>query len=87
MALKEYEVTVDGRHPHKTTMLLNEVDAKRLGATEVKAAAKTESKSRTPANKAAKAPANKAKAPAANKKTETPVKSAVEDASDPDASE
>lgn len=31
MALKEYEVTIEGRRPHTTTMLLNEADAKRYG--------------------------------------------------------
>ena len=81
MSLKEYEVTVDGRHPHKTTMLLTEADAKRLGATEVKAA-KPANKAKTPANKSRTA-ANKS-TPKTAPKTATP---AVEDASDPDASE
>jgi len=74
MALKEYEVTVDGRHPHKTTMLLSEADAKRLGAVEVKAARPASNKARNPSNKAAKPAATKSRA-------------GVEDASDPDASE
>lgn len=69
MALKKYEVTIDGRHPHKTTLMLSEEDAKRMGVAEQKAAQPVANKARKPANKAAK--------PAANKTTETstPVES------------
>ncbi|MFB7843628.1 hypothetical protein [Microbacterium sp. NPDC056052] len=82
MGLKEYEVLTEGRHPHKTTMLLNDVDAKRLGVlgSEAKAAKAPANKARTPANK--KAPAKSPVQPAA-----PPAPSGVEDASDPDASE
>nr|WP_274635537.1 hypothetical protein [Microbacterium bovistercoris] len=91
MTLKEYDVTVAGRHPHKTTMLLNEADAKRLGGVEVKTSAQKAAKppankARTPANKAAKPAAKKAPAakPAAAKQ-DSPAK--PDPASDPDASE
>lgn len=56
MALKEYEVVTEGRHPRKTTMLLNEADAKRYGVLGNEVTAK-----------AAKVPANKAGKPAADK--------------------
>lgn len=87
MALKEYEVTVDGRHPHKTTMLLSEAEAKRLNAVEVK-------RGKPAAKKARPAPKNKAVRPAADKAPPTPAPApapapagGVEDASDPSASE
>ncbi|WP_159576099.1 hypothetical protein [Microbacterium sp. 8M] len=88
MGLKEYEVMTEGRHPHKTTMLLNDADAKRLGVF-------------GSAEKAAKTPTNKSRQPAANKKAPAkaaaktpaeaeqtpPAPAGIEDASDPDASE
>lgn len=87
MSLKEYEVTVQGRHPHKTTMLLTEADAKRLGATEISASTgKPARKAKAPANKS-RAASNKAKPKAAPKVEAPPAPSSVEAASDPDASE
>lgn len=97
MGLQAYEVVTEGRHPHKTTLMLSDEDAKRLGvfdqkskATESKgapkkAAAKTSTprKARTPRNKAAKPAADKAAEVAPG----TPPAGGVEDASDPDASE
>lgn len=76
MALKEYEVTVDGRHPQKTTMLLSDADAKRLGVLD------------QPTAKSGPRPANKSRKPA-NKTTKRKpaVDPNIEDASDPDASE
>lgn len=87
MGLKEYEVMTEGRHPHKTTMLLNDEDAKRLGVfgSEAKAAKAPANKSRTPANK--KAPAKSPAKPAAAPEQAQTAPSGIEDASDPDASE
>lgn len=97
MGLQAYEVVTEGRHPHKTTLMLSDEDAKRLGVFDQKsktpgskaapkaAAAKTSTprKARTPRNKAAKPAADKAAEPA----PVTPPAGSVEDASDPDASE
>lgn len=59
MTLKPYEVTVPGRHPHKTTLLLSDADAKAQGLIEAKAAKPAQNKARTPRNKAAKPAADK----------------------------
>lgn len=92
MALNEYEVTIDGRHPHTTTMLLSDEDAKRLGVygTEAKAAKPAANKARKPAaNKTAPAKIRKPAAPKAAKPAapKAPAPGSVEDATDPDASE
>lgn len=78
MGLKRYDVTVEGRHNHTTTLLLSDEDAKRMGVFK-EPAAKPAAKAQTPANKA-RAPRNKQAAKPA-------AKSGVEAASDPDASE
>lgn len=89
MGLNEYEVTVDGRHPHKTTMLLSDDDAKRLGVFGQKAAAPEGNKARTPRNKAA-APARAKRSSGARrtgaKGATKPAAAAAEDATDPTAS-
>lgn len=54
MGLKRYEVTVEGRRPHTTTLLLSDEDAKRMGVVEEKAAAPASNKARKTGNKAAK---------------------------------
>jgi hypothetical protein len=85
VGLKEYEVTIDGRHPLKTTMQLSDADAERMGiiGKEIKAgAAKTAAPKKPAAPKKARVPRNKAAKPAENKAAE-----AVESASDPGASE
>jgi hypothetical protein len=97
MGLQAYDVVTEGRHPHKTTLMLSDEDAKRMGVydqksdtAEKKAAPKktaapkttTPRKARTPRNKAAKPADDKAAAAPA-----TPPAGGVEDASDPDASE
>lgn len=76
MGLKRYEVTVEGRHPHKTTLLLSDEDAKRMGVADQhaeKPAAKgrraASNKSRTPANK--RGAAAKPAEPAAEKPAES----------------
>ncbi|MFL2002020.1 hypothetical protein [Microbacterium sp. A1-JK] len=58
MGLKRYEVHVDGRHPHTTTLMLSEEDAKRMGVLEEKSST-AENTARKPRNKAATA-SNKA---------------------------
>jgi len=82
VGLNEYEVTVEGRHPHKTTMLLSDEDAQRLGVAGQKAAAPKENKARTPRNKAATSTRTKR---SSGKRTATP-KGAAEDATDPTSS-
>lgn len=57
--LKRYEVTVEGRRPTTTTLLLSDEDAKRMGLVEAKAAAAPDNKARTARNKAAKPAASK----------------------------
>lgn len=97
MGLQAYEVVTEGRHPHKTTLMLSDEDAKRLGVFDPKskdtgtkvAAKKAAAKTTTP--RKARTPRNKAAKPAADKAAEaapaTPPGGSVEDASDPDASE
>lgn len=60
-ALKKYEVTVDGRHPHKTTLKLSDAEAERMGLLKKEPTAKE-----PPAAKADQPP-NKAAAPQENK--------------------
>lgn len=92
MSLKPYEVVTEGRHPHTTTMLLSDEDAKRMGVfdggsktTVKKTAAKPTNKARTPRNKAAAKPA--AKKTAAKPTAPAAPSQGVEAASDPGASE
>lgn len=92
MSLKPYEVVTDGRHPHTTTLMLSDEDAKRMGVFDgggkpaaKKAAPKAANKARTPRNKAAAKPAAK-KASASPAAPATPAQG-VEAASDPGASE
>lgn len=59
VGLKRYEVTVEGRRPHTTTLLLSDEDAKRMGVHEAKADAPATNKARKPSNKAAKPAAEK----------------------------
>lgn len=79
VGLKRYEVTVEGRHPHTTTLLLSDEDAKRLGVLKEKGGAPAANKARTPRNKAAK--------PAAKKPAAASSQPVADGASDPDASE
>lgn len=98
MGLQAYEVVTEGRHPHKTTLMLSDEDAKRLGvfdqksnAAESKAARKKATAAKASTPRKARTPRNKAAKPAADKAAEvapvTPPAGSVEDASDPDASE
>jgi len=59
VGLKEYEVTVPGRSNHKTTLLLSDEEAKRLGVAEKQPPAAPEGKGRKVSNKAGKPAANK----------------------------
>ncbi len=77
VGLNRYEVTVEGRH--KTTLLLSDEDAKRMGVLKEKPAraprkarGSVSNKARTPSNKAAAKPADRG---------------GVEAASDPGASD
>lgn len=90
MTLKRYNVTVNDRRSTQTVLQLSDEDAARAGLTDkdlwtpdgkppAKAAAKPVNKARTPRNKAA--------AKAAAKPVENPPAPAVEEATDPDASE
>lgn len=94
MGLKAYDVVTEGRHPHTTTLMLSDEDAKRMGVFDSgsKPAAKKAAAKRPAAKKAApksattkaRTPQNKAVQTTANK---APAESSVEAASDPDASE
>lgn len=83
MGLKKYEVVTEGRHPHTTTLMLSDEDAKRLGVFDKPAKKAAPKKAATPHK--ARTPRNKAAKPAANKTAPAPA--TVEDASDPGASE
>ncbi|MFF2631963.1 hypothetical protein ACFVR6_03680 [Microbacterium sp. NPDC058021] len=89
MGLNRYEVTVEGRHPHTTTLLLSDEDAKRMGVFKEKGGKPAANKARTPRNKAAKPAAKKptARSAAAKKPAAAPADPVVDGASDPDASE
>lgn len=91
MGLNEYEVTVDGRHPRKTTLLLSDEDAKRMGVFGQKAAPAPANKARTPQNKAKPAAGKPAAAKRTAKKPAAapaaPKPATPDPASDPDASE
>lgn len=90
MTLKRYNVTVNDRRSTQTVLQLSDEDAARAGLTEKdlwtpegKPARKAPAK---PANKA-RAPRNKAAAKAPAKPVENPPAPAVEEATDPGASE
>lgn len=94
MTLKRYNVMTTGRRSTATVLQLSDEDAKRAGLTEkdlwtpdgaqpaAKAAERATNKARTPRNKATAKPAEKAEKPA-----EIPPTSAVEETTDPGASE